>query len=96
MVRSPGCVEAFATRANLDSDHDHCPAGAAVDTLGKRLHAAFLSGRPTGSLRRTPPPRLLHHAPGRRQMNGAKYNYDGNGRDARDDDTLLLYSWTAF
>ena len=30
------------------------------------------------------------------KMNGAKFNYDGNGRDARDDDTLLLYSWTAF
>ncbi len=41
--------------------------GAAVDALGKRLHAAFLSGRPTGSLRRTPQPRLLHHAPGRQQ-----------------------------
>ena len=41
----------FATRANCDSDHDRLPAGAAVDTLGKRLHAAFLSGRPTASLR---------------------------------------------
>jgi hypothetical protein len=31
----------FATRANLDSDHDRSRVGAAVDTVGKRLHAAF-------------------------------------------------------
>ena len=37
-----------ATRANRDSDHDRFPLGAAVDALGKRLHAALLSGRPTG------------------------------------------------
>src|SRR3954454_24349353 len=39
--------------------------GAAVDDLGKRLHAALLSSRPTGSFRPTPPPRLLHHILGR-------------------------------
>ena len=42
-----------------------------VDALGKRLFAALLSGRPTASLRPTPPPRLLHHAPGRRRLKQA-------------------------
>src|SRR5262245_2556978 len=65
MVRSLDCVWSFATRANLDSDHDGSPAGAAVDDLGKRLHGASLSGRPPAALRATPPPRLLPHARGR-------------------------------
>lgn len=55
MVRVSGCL-CLATRANCDSDHDRLPAGIAVDALGKKLQATFLSGRPTGSLRRTPPP----------------------------------------
>jgi transposase len=58
----------LVARANRDSDHDRLPAGAAVDTLGKSPQAAFLSGRPTGSLRRTPPHRLLHHPGGRRPL----------------------------
>jgi hypothetical protein len=66
MVRVSGCFD-VATRANCDSDHDRSPDGAAVDTMGKRLQAAFLSGRPTGSLRPTPPPLLLHHVRGRQQ-----------------------------
>lgn len=30
------------------------------------------------------------------KLNGASTNYDGMGRNARDDNTVLLYSWTAF
>src|SRR5262249_8179343 len=67
MVRSLGCVWSFATRANLDSDHDSSPFGAAVDTLAKRPQRASLSGRPTAALRATPRPRPLHHASGRQQ-----------------------------
>ena len=33
-------------------------------TWEKGIYAALLSARPTGSLRATPPPRLLHHVPG--------------------------------
>jgi hypothetical protein len=36
-----------------------------VDTLGKRLQGASLSGQPTAAFRATPHPRLLHHAQGR-------------------------------
>jgi len=32
---------------------------------GKRSDAALHSSRPAGSFRATPPPRLLHHDPGR-------------------------------
>ena len=58
----------LATRANLDSDYDRSPRQRPVDALGKELHAALLSSRPTGSFRATPPPRLLHHAPGRQPV----------------------------
>src|SRR5262245_9932212 len=56
MVRSLGCVWWFATRANLDSDHDSSPlAGATVDALGKKaFKGVLLSGRPTAALRATP------------------------------------------
>lgn len=30
------------------------------------------------------------------QFNGAKFNYDGNGRNARDNNTLYLFLWSAF
>lgn len=30
------------------------------------------------------------------KFNGAKRNYDGNGRDAKDNNTLFLFAWTAF
>jgi hypothetical protein len=30
------------------------------------------------------------------KIDGAKFNYDGNGRNARDDNTVMLYAWTAF
>jgi hypothetical protein len=30
------------------------------------------------------------------KLNGATVNYDGNGRNAKDDNTTLLYAWTAF
>lgn len=30
------------------------------------------------------------------RFNGAKHDYDGNGRDAKDNDTLFLFAWTAF
>jgi hypothetical protein len=30
------------------------------------------------------------------QFNGAKSNYDGNGRDAKDNNTLFLFAWTSF
>ena len=30
------------------------------------------------------------------QFNGAKTNYDGNGRDASDNNTLYLFAWLAF
>lgn len=30
------------------------------------------------------------------KIDGAKFNYDGAGRNAKDDDTVMLYSWTAF
>lgn len=44
----------FAPLANCDSDHDRRPAGDTVE-LGKSLHAAFLFGRLTPSLRLAPP-----------------------------------------
>ena len=53
------------TRTNSESAHDLDFPGAAVDDVGKRHYAALLSSRPTGSFRATPPPRLLHHIPGR-------------------------------
>jgi hypothetical protein len=30
------------------------------------------------------------------KLNGSSTNYDGSGRNARDDNTTLLYAWTAF
>ncbi|MFZ8518348.1 hypothetical protein ACO1MH_14570, partial [Staphylococcus aureus] len=30
------------------------------------------------------------------KLNGASTNYDSAGRNVTDDNTLLLYSWTAF
>jgi hypothetical protein len=30
------------------------------------------------------------------KLQGASTNYDGNGRNARDDDSTILYAWTAF
>lgn len=30
------------------------------------------------------------------RYNGSSTNYDGNGRDASDNDTLMLMIWTAF
>jgi hypothetical protein len=30
------------------------------------------------------------------KLNGAKTNYDGAGRDAKDNDTLFVYLWSAF
>jgi hypothetical protein len=30
------------------------------------------------------------------KIDGAKFNYDGNGRNAKDDDTIMLYAWSAF
>jgi hypothetical protein len=30
------------------------------------------------------------------KFNGAKNNYDGNGRDAKDNNTLFLFAWTSF
>jgi len=30
------------------------------------------------------------------KLNGATTNYDGAGRNAKDDNTTLLYAWTAF
>jgi hypothetical protein len=30
------------------------------------------------------------------EFNGAKRNYDGNGRDAKDNNTLFLFAWTSF
>jgi hypothetical protein len=30
------------------------------------------------------------------RFNGASRNYDGFGRDARDNDTLFLYLWAAY
>ena len=30
------------------------------------------------------------------RFNGASNNYDGFGRNARDNDTLFVYVWTAF
>jgi len=68
MVESPVAL-CVATRANRDSDHDRlCRTGAAVDTLGKRLFAVSLSGRPTASLRATPLLLLLHHVLGRQPV----------------------------
>src|SRR3954454_15720843 len=70
--------------------------GAAVDDLGKRLHAALLSSRPTGSFRPTPPPRLLHHILGRALANlviddggaeiGTACDLQGKRKLARSDD----------
>jgi len=57
----------FATRANLDSDHDHLPLDVAVDTLGIRLFGVALRsalGPPYAQRRRLC---LLHHVPGRRR-----------------------------
>ena len=30
------------------------------------------------------------------KFNGARHNYDGNGRDAKDNNTLFLFAWTSF
>ena len=30
------------------------------------------------------------------KFNGAKTNYDGNGRDAKDNNTLFLFGWVSF
>jgi len=30
------------------------------------------------------------------QFNGGTTNYDGNGRNASDNDTILLFTWLAF
>jgi hypothetical protein len=30
------------------------------------------------------------------KINGASFNYDNAGRNAKDENTVLLYSWTAF
>src|SRR5262245_31831298 len=60
MVRSPRLRLVFATRANLDSDHDPLPPQPPLWTIwGKRLRAASLSSRPTGCFPRnaaTSPP----------------------------------------
>jgi hypothetical protein len=36
--------------------------------------------------------KFLHYS----QLNGASTNYDGSGRNARDDDSAIVYAWTAF
>src|ERR1700704_5482404 len=59
------CLFECGNPNNSESAHDLDFPGAAVDDLGKRHYAALLSSRPTGSFRATPPPRLLHHVPGR-------------------------------
>src|SRR6185436_19181594 len=57
MVRSLGCVWCFATRANLDSDHDSSPLPVSLWTpWGKRLQGALPSGRPSGLPPRNDPP----------------------------------------
>jgi hypothetical protein len=30
------------------------------------------------------------------KFNGAKYDFDGNGTNARDNNTLLVYLWSMF
>lgn len=30
------------------------------------------------------------------KYNGAKTDYDGNGRNAKDNNTLFLFAWTSF
>ncbi|MBS0552116.1 MAG: cytochrome C, partial [Proteobacteria bacterium] len=30
------------------------------------------------------------------KFNGARRNYDGSGRDAKDNNTLFLFAWTSF
>ena len=30
------------------------------------------------------------------KFDGAKDNYDGNGRNAKDNNTLFLFAWTSF
>jgi len=62
------CPFECGTRTNSESAHDLDFPGAAVDDMGKRDYAALLSSRPTGSFRATPPPRLLHHIPGRQPL----------------------------
>src|SRR5262245_813145 len=66
MVRSLGCVWSFATRANLDSDHDSFPLPAPLWTpWGKGLQGRCSpAGLRPPSVQRPP----LHHASGR-QLN---------------------------
>jgi hypothetical protein len=52
----------FASRANLDSDHDSFPRRRRCGYPGEKAERASLSGRPTASFRATPRHRLLHHA----------------------------------
>ena len=67
MVRSLGCVWLFATRANLDSDHDNSPRRRRCGHPGEkgkgRRSPAGL--RPPSAQRPTP---LLHHVRGRQRQ----------------------------
>ncbi len=68
-VDGHGCrflsVRVWKPEPTAESAHDLDFPAVAVDDLGTRDYTALLSARPTGSLRATPPPRLLHHIPGR-------------------------------
>lgn len=58
-------VRVWKPEPTAESARDLDIPGAAVDELGKVIYTALPCARPTGSLRATPPPRLLHHLPGR-------------------------------
>lgn len=91
-------VGRFATRGNRDASlYGEGYANGSPNTSGSVLQADWTPwgkedswGAPWANLRLGVQYTLFD------KFNGARRNYDGNGRDAKDNDTLFLFAWTSF
>lgn len=88
----------FATRGNRDATlYGDGYANGSPDTSGTVLQADWTPwgkenswGAPWANLRLGLQYTMFD------KFNGARRNYDGNGRDAKDNNTLFLFAWTSF
>lgn len=88
----------FATRGNRDATlYGDGYANGSPDTSGTVLQADWTPwgkedswGAPWANLRLGLQYTMFD------KFNGARRNYDGNGRDAKDNNTLFMFAWTSF